>query len=62
MRGAELLIKGGADVNAIGDMGQTPLHVAARDGPNDLTKLLLANGASTTIIDEFGFLPGNKRG
>ena len=28
VEGAEVLVEAGADVNAVGDMGETPLHVA----------------------------------
>ena len=42
---AKLLIDAGADVNAKGNYGYTPLHNAARSSATEVAKLLLANGA-----------------
>jgi len=57
IRTIQLLIEGGQDVNATGDMGRTALH-NARDKKNDaIANYLLAHGASTNIIDDFGHLP-----
>ncbi len=41
----ELLIKHGADLNAIQMQGVTPLHLAAHNGQTKLAKLLIENGA-----------------
>jgi len=50
----ELLIKSSCiDINATGDMGDTPLHYAYRRKHNDIIKLLLKYGASDEIINEF---------
>ena len=57
LRAVELLIKGGIDVNAKGDMGSTALHVAKYKGNDELIKFLLENGASTEIRNEFGIAP-----
>jgi ankyrin repeat protein len=45
----DLLIKAGADVNAPGDGGMTPLHLAARAGNMLGIHCLLKNGARDTI-------------
>jgi uncharacterized protein len=57
---ALLLIKRGANVNAVGDMGRTPLHVAI--GQKNLTVInaLLQAGAKTDIISEFGDSPASQ--
>ena len=52
-----MLLKAGADVNVIGKWGDTPLHVAYRMGCDDLAKLLLKHGASTTIKNDVGMTP-----
>jgi ankyrin repeat protein len=54
LRAVELLIKGGVDVNLQGDMGYTPLHLARTP---EIVSVLLASGASTSIINEFGRSP-----
>ena len=53
-RAVELLLKGGVDVNQLGDMGSTALHYAKRKGDHDMVDLLLKSGALTNIKDEFG--------
>ena len=50
---AILLIENGADVNAVGDMGETPLHVAVRKQNIQVIRALLAAGAKTYIVSEF---------
>jgi hypothetical protein len=50
-----LLIDHGADVNAEGDFGQTPLHFAVRDGGNEaveIVSMLLDAGADPGRKDE----------
>jgi len=53
-RAVELLINAGLDVNRQGDMGYTPLHYARS---KEIVTLLLANGASADIVNEFGTSP-----
>eukprot|EP01126_Amoeba_proteus_P003913 TRINITY_DN1131_c0_g1_i17.p1 TRINITY_DN1131_c0_g1~~TRINITY_DN1131_c0_g1_i17.p1 ORF type:complete len:169 (+),score=34.84 TRINITY_DN1131_c0_g1_i17:598-1104(+) len=47
----------GLDINAVNKNGKTPLHVASEKGHLDVIKVLLMNGASTTIKDGFGRNP-----
>lgn len=49
--GAAALLAAGAKVDAIGDKGQTPLFCTTS---TQVADLLLAAGADSTIIDEFG--------
>ncbi|WP_245569115.1 ankyrin repeat domain-containing protein [Nocardia concava] len=55
-----LLLKAGADVNQLGDMGQTPLHNAYTTGQTEAVDFLIANGASLEIRDEFGNRPADS--
>lgn len=52
----KLLVNAGADVNAIGETGFTPLHCAAEQNWPEAVELLLALGA-TQIPDKDGCLP-----
>ena len=51
---AKLLVKSGADVNAISENGSTALIVAAKGGHIDVVKLLLANRADPNKAVESG--------
>lgn len=55
LRTIELLLKGGVNVNAIGDMGCTALHFAKS---KEVIDLLVTHGASNQVRNEFGKLPG----
>lgn len=57
LRTIELLLKGGADVNQLGDMGNTALHYA---DTQDIADTLMAHGALTDVINEFGKRPLEK--
>jgi ankyrin repeat protein len=50
----ELLLEAGEDINAIGDLGDTPAHYAAMGQHRQLYDLLLSRGADQSIKNEFG--------
>lgn len=54
VRGIELLVSAGAKIDAIGDMGYTPLAQAVCSGSVDAARRLLTLGASSDIKSEFG--------
>ena len=45
IEGVKQHLTGGADVNAKGIGGMTPLHRAAREGPKEVSELLITNCA-----------------
>ena len=47
----------GADVNAKGEKGETPLHGAAFTGRMEVVELLIENGADVNAKDEDGGTP-----
>ena len=49
------LLDAGADANAQGDKGQSPLHLAARRGSLDIVRLLLQSGADPNAVDHRGW-------
>ena len=51
---ARFLVEHGADVNAVGQYGWTPLHAAAYQGLNDVIAYLVSKGAKIDQKDEFG--------
>lgn len=54
VRAVDILLRNGLDANMRGDMGNTPLHYACRNGHLDICKLLVASGASELIQNDFG--------
>lgn len=54
LRILEMLIDAGADPDAHGNFGRTPLHVAAEDGSLALARKLIAAGADVEARDELG--------
>jgi ankyrin repeat protein len=50
-----VLIKEGADVNAVDEDEDTPLHLAAHRGQVEIAKVLIQNGADVNAVD------GDKR-
>lgn len=57
LRTVEWLLDAGDDVNALGDMGETPAHNAASNLHKDVFDLLVARGADLTVESEFGQTP-----
>lgn len=60
LKGVELLLKAGIDVNQVGDMGCTPLHYAKMKNNDVIADFLLKNGALNSIENDFGKLPGEN--
>jgi ankyrin repeat protein len=54
---ARYLWEHGADVNAVGEFGWTPLHAAAYQGLTDVIELLVSKGAKTETKDKLGQTP-----
>ena len=52
-----LLLRAGADVNARGNNGATPLHIASEAGHVDAAKVLIAAGANLEVRDGRGHTP-----
>ena len=50
----ETLLAAGEDINAIGDMGNTPAHYAAMGKCQELFDLLMCLGANPDLKNEFG--------
>jgi ankyrin repeat protein len=53
----KILLDAGADVNANGDMGASPLYFAVMRGHVQVAELLLQNGANPDASNELGFTP-----
>ncbi len=51
------LVEKGADVNAAGQFGWTPLHAAAYQGLDDVVAYLASKGAKLDVMDGFGQTP-----
>jgi cytohesin len=54
---ARFLVEHGADVNAPGEFGWTPLHAAAYQGLDDAIAFLVSKGAKLDTKDRFGQTP-----
>jgi hypothetical protein len=52
-----LLLRSGANVDAVDNYGWTPLHVAASDAPRDIVALLLRSGANVNAATNNGRTP-----
>jgi uncharacterized protein len=50
----EILLGAGAEIDAIGDLGNTPLHQAAMSGQFASTRKLLDLGANRDVTNEYG--------
>jgi len=53
----KLIVEKGANVNAVNQMGETPLHGAAFRGVNDIAQLLIDKGAKLDAKDMRGWTP-----
>ena len=56
---AKILISSHADVNQRDDLGQIPLHLAARQYRPELVRLFLAAGAQRDAVNSYGLSPMN---
>jgi ankyrin repeat protein len=56
LESVKVLIAAGADVNAVNETGQTPLHFAAH-ASDDIVKFLAAHGARLDVKDQQGRTP-----
>jgi ankyrin repeat protein len=54
---ARYLLEHGADVNAVGEFGWTPLHAASYQGLTDVIELLVSKGANLEAKDKLGQTP-----
>jgi ankyrin repeat protein len=54
---ARYLVAHGADVNAAGQFGWTPLHAASYQGLNDVIEFLAGKGAKLDAMDKLGQTP-----
>lgn len=57
LRAVRLLVETGADINVLGDMDKTPLHVAVEGRFLDIVEFLLTRGATQDERDAFGYTP-----
>jgi cytohesin len=58
VKDVELLIRNGADVNAVSRIrAQMPLHAAAEGGSAEVCQLLIAHGAKLNVKDGYGETP-----
>ncbi len=48
-----MLVEKGADVNAVGENGWTPLHGAAYSGADEIVQFLVDSGATLDLIDGY---------
>jgi ankyrin repeat protein len=53
----KFLVSLGADVNAAGEHGWTPLHGAAYKGIDQVVQFLMEHGANANVFDEYGQTP-----
>jgi len=54
---ARYLLEHGADVNAVGEFGWTPLHAASYQGLTEVIELLVSKGAKLDTKDKLGQTP-----
>jgi len=52
-----MLVSRGADVNATDNLGDTPLHIAARNGRGEIARALIESGAEVNPRNKAGLTP-----
>ncbi|MGV8125180.1 MAG: ankyrin repeat domain-containing protein [Candidatus Xenobiia bacterium LiM19] len=52
-----MLVSRGADVNATDNLGDTPLHIAARNGRGEIARALIEGGAEVNPRNKAGLTP-----
>jgi ankyrin repeat protein len=57
LRTIQMLLSAGLNIDQTGDMSCTALHYAQMKGHSEVVKYLLDQGASKTVINDFGKLP-----
>jgi ankyrin repeat protein len=55
--GVRAAILAGEDLNALDELGNSPLHWAVLGGHDDIVELLLASGANPNVMSGDGFTP-----
>jgi hypothetical protein len=60
VQSVEVLLKAGADVNAVDGYGRTPLHYGVERGGPDLIRALVCHGADTNAKDPSGATPVDR--
>src|SRR5262249_15150696 len=53
----KFLVQLGVDVNAVNDLGETPMHGAAYRGANSIVQFLVDHGAKIDVKDKMGRTP-----
>mgnify|MGYP001570576771 CR=1 FL=1 len=53
------LIAGGADINAVGELGNQAIHEAIECGSHEIVQMLLAAGARIDTANDFGKSPSD---
>ena len=53
----DLLLKAGASLSVVDNMGRTTLHTAAMNGCTELVDILLKAGANLFVVDNAGWTP-----
>lgn len=57
LENVNILLSNGVDINIQDDDGNTPLHMAASNGLDDIVQLLLQKGADIDIKNKYGKTP-----
>jgi ankyrin repeat protein len=56
----EFFLSRGADVNALDELGNMPLHYAAGEGHKEVVRTLVAHGADVNAVNEYRATPLSK--